>query len=67
MSCHGGSASASGRKSAIFRDGDASAAFVARIGTSPLDLLRRSVPGYLRTNDPSLIDRDTRFDPMPDF
>ncbi len=40
---------------------------LARIGTSPLDLLRRSVPGYLRTNDPSLIDRDTRFDPMPDF
>ena len=40
---------------------------LARIGTSPLDLLRRSVPGYLRTNDPSLIRHDTRLDPMSEF
>jgi LPS-assembly protein len=40
---------------------------LARVGTSPLDLLRRSVPGYLRTNDPSLLRRDTRLDPLPDF
>jgi len=40
---------------------------LARIGTSPLDLLHRSVPGYLRTNDPSLNRRDTRLDPMSEF
>ncbi len=40
---------------------------LARVGTSPLDLLRRSVPGYTRTNDPSLLRRETRFDPLPDF
>jgi LPS-assembly protein len=40
---------------------------LARVGTSPLDLLRRSVPGYLRTNDPTLMNRETRFDPLPDF
>ena len=28
---------------------------LARFGTSPLDLLRRSVPGYLRTNDPTRV------------
>ena len=33
---------------------------LARVGTSPLELLRRSVPGYLPTNDPSLRDRDRR-------
>ena len=31
---------------------------LARFGTSPLDLLRRSVPGYQRTNDPTLSPRD---------
>jgi LPS-assembly protein len=40
---------------------------LARVGTSPLELLRRSVPGYLPTNDPSLRDRDRRFDPLPEF
>jgi LPS-assembly protein len=30
---------------------------LARFGTSPLDLLRRSVPGYQRTNDPALSPR----------
>jgi LPS-assembly protein len=30
---------------------------LARFGTSPLDLLRRSVPGYLKTNDPALTPR----------
>ncbi len=40
---------------------------LARVGTSPLDLLRRSVPGYLRSNDPSRFRRDTRLDPMPEF
>ena len=40
---------------------------LARIGTSPLDLLRRSVPGYLRTNDPSLLRSDPRLDPMSEF
>ena len=28
---------------------------LARFGTSPLDLLRRSVPGYLKTNDPDRV------------
>ncbi|HKU85406.1 MAG TPA: LPS-assembly protein LptD [Casimicrobiaceae bacterium] len=40
---------------------------LARVGTSPLELLRRSVPGYLPTNDPSLRDRDRRLDPLPEF
>ncbi len=40
---------------------------LARVGTSPLDLLRRTVPGYLRTNDPSLQQRDRSFDPLPEF
>jgi LPS-assembly protein len=40
---------------------------LARIGTSPLDLLKRSVPGYLRTNDPALMGRDPRLEPLPDF
>jgi LPS-assembly protein len=31
---------------------------LARFGTSPLDLLRRSVPGYVRTNDPAVSPRD---------
>jgi LPS-assembly protein len=40
---------------------------LARVGTSPLELLRRSVPGYLPTNDPSLRTRDRRYDPLPEF
>ena len=40
---------------------------LARVGTSPLELLRRSEPGYLPTNDPSLRDRDRRLDPLPEF
>ena len=40
---------------------------LARIGTSPLDLLRRTVPGYLRTNDPAITQRDRSFDPLPEF
>jgi LPS-assembly protein len=39
---------------------------LARFGTSPLDLLRRSVPGYLRTNDPTLSPRD-RGDIFPEY
>jgi LPS-assembly protein len=40
---------------------------LARVGTSPLELLRRTVPGYLRTNDPTLQQRDRSFDPLPEF
>jgi len=40
---------------------------LARVGTSPLDLLRRSVPGYVPTNDPSLRERDRRFEALPEF
>ncbi|HEX6794725.1 MAG TPA: LPS-assembly protein LptD, partial [Casimicrobiaceae bacterium] len=40
---------------------------LARVGTSPLDLLRRSVPGYVPTNDPSLRDRDRRLEALPEF
>ena len=40
---------------------------LARVGTSPLDLLRRTVPGYLRTNDPAMRQRDRGFDPLPEF
>jgi len=40
---------------------------LARVGTSPLDLLRRTVPGYLRTNEPSNSPRNTSFSPLPDF
>jgi LPS-assembly protein len=39
---------------------------LARFGTNPLDLLRRSVPGYLRTNDPALQPRE-RGDPFPEY
>jgi LPS-assembly protein len=31
---------------------------LARFGTNPLELLRRSVPGYQRTNDPMLGPRE---------
>jgi len=40
---------------------------LARVGTSPLELLRRSVPGYVPTNDPSLRERDQRYGPLPEF
>jgi len=40
---------------------------LGRVGTSPLELLRRSVPGYIPTNDPSLRERDRRFEPLPEF
>jgi LPS-assembly protein len=40
---------------------------LARVGTSPLDLLRRTVPGYLRTNEPANAVRDPSFYPMPDY
>ncbi|MFI4888736.1 MAG: LPS-assembly protein LptD, partial [Burkholderiales bacterium] len=40
---------------------------LARVGTSPLELLHRSVPGYVPTNDSSLRDRDRRFEPLPEF
>ncbi len=40
---------------------------LARVGTSPLELLRRTVPGYLRTNDPALQQRDRSYDPLPEF
>jgi LPS-assembly protein len=39
---------------------------LARIGTSPLDLLRRSVPGYLKTNDPTVSPRE-RADYFPEY
>ncbi len=31
---------------------------LARLGTNPLDLLRRSVPGYQKTNDPTVSPRE---------
>jgi len=40
---------------------------LARVGTSPLDLLRRSVPGYVPANDASLRNRDRSLDPLPEF
>ena len=40
---------------------------LARVGTSPLELLRRSVPGYVPVNDPSLRSRDRTLDPLPEF
>jgi LPS-assembly protein len=40
---------------------------LARVGTSPLDLLRRTVPGYLRTNDPASQVRDPAFYQLPDY
>jgi len=38
---------------------------LARFGTSPLDLLRRSVPGYLKTNDPTVSPREREY--FPEF
>jgi LPS-assembly protein len=32
---------------------------LARLGTSPLDLLRRSVPGYQKSNDPTVLPRES--------
>ena len=40
---------------------------LARVGTSPLELLRRSVPGYTPTNDPTLRARDRSLDPLPGY
>jgi LPS-assembly protein len=40
---------------------------LARVGTSPLELLRRSVPGYVPTNDPTLRMRDRSLDPVPGY
>jgi LPS-assembly protein len=40
---------------------------LARVGTSPLELLRRSVPGYVPSNSPLLRERDQRFGPLPEF
>jgi len=40
---------------------------LARVGTSPLELLRRSVPGYVPVNDPSLRRSDRALDPLPEF
>ena len=40
---------------------------LGRVGTSPLELLHRSVPGYVPANDASLRDRDRRFEPLPEF
>jgi len=40
---------------------------LARLGTNPLDLLRRSVPGFLRSNDPARQSRGTGIDPYPEF
>jgi LPS-assembly protein len=40
---------------------------LARFGTSPLDLLRRSVPGYMKTNDPTVAPRDRGADYFPEF
>ena len=40
---------------------------LARVGTSPLDLLRRSVPGYVPVNDPSRMLRDDGAGPLPEF
>jgi LPS-assembly protein len=39
---------------------------LARFGTSPLDLMRRSVPGYQQSNDPTINPRE-RGDPFPDY
>jgi LPS-assembly protein len=39
---------------------------LARFGTNPLDLLRRSIPGYLRSNEPSLQPRE-RGGPFPEY
>ena len=40
---------------------------LARLGTSPLDLLKRSVPGFVRANDPVRLQRGSTLDPYPEF
>jgi LPS-assembly protein len=40
---------------------------LARLGTSPLDLLKRSVPGFVRANDPVRMWRGSGLDPYPEF
>jgi LPS-assembly protein len=40
---------------------------LARFGTSPLELLRRGVPGYMKTNDPAVSPRDTGSGYFPEF
>ena len=40
---------------------------LARLGTSPLELLRRSVPGFVRSNDPVRQERGLGIDPYPEF
>jgi LPS-assembly protein len=40
---------------------------LARLGTSPLDLLKRSVPGFVRANDPIRLQRGSTVDPYPEF
>ena len=40
---------------------------LARFGPSPLDLLRRSVPGFVRANDPVRQWRGSGLDPYPEF
>jgi len=39
---------------------------LARFGTSPLDLMRRSVPGYQQSNDPTISPRE-QGEPFPDY
>jgi LPS-assembly protein len=39
---------------------------LARFGTNPLDLLRRSVPGYQQSNDPTVSPR-FRDDPFQEY
>ncbi len=39
---------------------------LARFGTNPLELLRRTVPGYLKTNDPAVSPRE-RGNLFPEF
>jgi hypothetical protein len=39
---------------------------LARVGTSPLEVLRRSIPGYLQTNDPAR-QTDRGILPYPEF
>lgn len=40
---------------------------LARLGTNPLDLLRRSVPGFVRSNDPARFGVVSGPDPYPEF
>ena len=40
---------------------------LARFGTNPLELLRRSVPGYQQTNDPTRVAARSRRSPFPEY